>query len=228
MKSFCWDFDGTITISNPLWTGCMVDALKIAEPNTPDSFFHIIRPYMAFGFPWHTPENDYSSCIGDAWWELMEKHFCDSYIKCGINSAIAQQASKNVRKIITQKSRYSLYDDAIDTLIALKNNGARNILVSNNYPELRIVLNAFGIDQLFDEIIISAEVGYNKPNSKIFELTKANHADDEFFMIGDSVNADIIGGKQNGMKTIFVHNGYFDNADYCFDNLSSVIKLASL
>lgn len=203
----------------------MADALKLTEPNTDDSFFDVIRPYMAFGFPWHTPEKDYSECIGEAWWELMEKHFCKSYIECGINSTTAYEAAAKVKSIITQKSRYNIYDDAVETLYRLKQIGAKNILLSNNYPELRIVLKALDIEQYFDDIIISAEVGYNKPTKEIFDIAKSKYPDADYYMIGDSINADIIGGKQNGMTAVLVHGSNSDEADYCFDNLSSVVKL---
>ena len=226
MKVFSWDFDGTITVSNPLWTGCMVDALKLTEPNTNDSFFEIIRPYMAFGFPWHTPENNYSECTGDAWWELIEKHFCKSYIECGINPTTAYEAAAKVKSIITQKARYTIYDDAIETLCKLREHGAKNILLSNNYPELRIVLKALDIEKYFDEVIISAEVGYNKPTKEIFDIAKSKYPDADYYMIGDSINADMFGGKQNGMTTVLVHRGNSDEADYCCDNLSSIVELA--
>lgn len=226
MKVFCWDFDGTITVSNPLWTGCMVDALKLIEPKTESAFFNVIRPYMAFGFPWHTPENDYRCCTGSIWWEQMENHFCESYIKCGINPEVARKASEKVKTIIKQESRYTIYNDAIETLCILSQSGAKNVLLSNNYPELRTVLKALNIEKYFDEIIISANVGYNKPNKEIFDIAKDNYPNAEFFMIGDSVNADIVGGKQNGMTTILVHKGYSQEADYCFDDLSSIIELA--
>lgn len=41
-------------------------------------------------------------------------------------------------------------------------------------------------------------------------------------MIGDSVNADVIGAANAGMKTILVHNGFNDAADICCDNLSDI------
>lgn len=226
MKVFCWDFDGTITVSSPLWTGCMVDALKLTDPTVDDSFFDILRPYMAFGFPWHTPNKDYSQYTGDAWWKLTEKHFCESYIKCGISSETAYKAAEKVRKIIIQESRYTVYDDAVETLCKLRQHGAKNILLSNNYPELRTVLKTLDIEKYFDEVIISAEVGYNKPNKEIFDITKSKYPNADFYMIGDSINADIVGGNQNGMTTVLVHRGYSDKADYCFDDLSSIVELA--
>ena len=47
----------------------------------------------------------------------------------------------------------------------------------------------------------------------------------EIYMIGDNLTADILGGKQSGMTTVLVHKGFSDQADYCFDNLISVLSL---
>lgn len=225
MKVFCWDFDGTLAFSNSLWTGSVFDALKAVMPETDDSLFREIQAYMRIGFPWHAPESDYTSCIGDKWWEHMEKHFYESYIKCGIAPEIAQRAAKNVRSNIKQKSRYTLYEDTLYILQNLKEQGAVNILISNNYPDLEEVLENLGLSQYFDEVIISAVVGYNKPCMEIFELANIKYPNAEIYMIGDNVNADIIGGKQAGMKTILVHKGYSEHADYCFDNLMTILSL---
>lgn len=44
-------------------------------------------------------------------------------------------------------------------------------------------------------------------------------------MIGDSIHADIAGGNNAGMTTILVHKGYSEKADFCFDDLRSVLGL---
>lgn len=225
MKVFCWDFDGTLSFSNPLWTRSVFDALKTVMPQIEDSFFSEIRAYMQFGFPWHTPDVDYTFCKGNKWWEFMEKHFCESYIKCGIDPEIAQTAAKIVRPIIKQKSRYTLYNDAADTLQIIKERGAINVLMSNNYPDLGDILKQFDLSQYFDEVILSAVIGYNKPHRKFFDPVKAKYPNAEFYMIGDNVNADIIGGKRNGMTTVLVHKGFSEYADYCFDELTDVLSL---
>ena len=225
MKVFCWDFDGTLAFSKSLWTGSVFDALKTVIPQIEDSFYHEIRAYMQFGFPWHTPDADYTFCKGDQWWEFMEKHFCESYIKCGIDPKIAGEAAKTVRSMVKQKSRYTLYEGAADTLRAIKEQGAVNILVSNNYPDLGEVLEQLDLVGYFDDVVLSAVVGYNKPHKKLFDSAKAKYPNAEFYMIGDNINADILGGKQNGMKTVLVHKGFSEHADYCFDELKSVLRL---
>ena len=51
----------------------------------------------------------------------------------------------------------------------------------------------------------SEEVGVKKPNSKVFltALKKANSLPEESVMIGDSLEADILGANNIGMQTIF-------------------------
>jgi FMN phosphatase YigB (HAD superfamily) len=81
------------------------------------------------------------------------------------------------------------------------------------------------IHHLFDFFAVSACVGYEKPRSEFFEIAKSRYPDGEFYMIGDSVSADIIGGKKAGMKTILVHKGYNKNADFCVDKLSDILNI---
>lgn len=141
MKVFCWDFDGTLAFSKSLWTGSVFDALKAVEPQIEDNFYHEIQAYMHFGFPWHTPDIDYTFCLGDKWWEFMEKHFCESYMKCGIAPKIAETAAKKVRSIIKQKSRYTLYEDVADALRIIS---MKTVLVHKGFSE--------HADYCFDEL----------------------------------------------------------------------------
>lgn len=225
MKVFCWDFDGTLAFSKSLWTGSVFDALKAVMPQIEDSFYHVIRAFMQFGFPWHTPERDYTACTGEKWWELMENHFRESYMKCGIRPEAAETAAKKVRSMIKQEARYALYEDAADTLRTIKERGAVNILISNNYPDLGDILDRLGLSVYLDEVILSAVVGYNKPRRELFDRAKGKYPNAEFIMIGDNIDADILGGKQNGMKTVLVHKGFSEYADHCFDELRSVLSL---
>lgn len=148
-----------------------------------------------------------------------------SYILLGVDNRTAEIATSKVREILKEKENYTIYDDFVDTVTRLNNLGVRNIILSNNYPELKEVTDKLNITQLIDGIIVSALEGYDKPRREIFEIAKSRYPAQKYFMIGDSVNADIIGGNNAGVTTVLVHRGYDKNADYCFDDLSSVIKI---
>lgn len=225
MAILFWDFDGTLVHSTPLWSNSVFTALKTVDKNTSVAFSDL-RSCMASGFTWHTPNEDYRSLTGDKWWEFMNVKIKGDYIYLGVDPDAADKASKMVRRIIKEKDNYKLYPDTIPTLKAVINKGHKNVILSNNYPDLTDVLKKLHLDTYFDNYIISAMVGYDKPRTEIFEIAKGLYPNDtDFIMIGDNPHADIIGGKNAGMKTILVHNEKNNTADYCFDNLQSILEI---
>lgn len=225
MKVFCWDFHGTLTYANSLWRDCIFDILKAVVPNCTDELCQTVRDGMWGKYPWDMPEQDDPSCRGEAWWACMEQCFYEGCTASGISSALAKKAASMFRPTIKEPSRYTLYEDALPTLREMRARGAKNVLLSNNYPDLDEVADMLGLSPCFDGMVISGKVGYNKPRREIFDLAKQKYPDAEFFMIGDNPTADILGGKQNGMKTILVHKGICEQADFCFDDLQTILSL---
>lgn len=225
MAVIFWDFDGTLVHSNPLWSNSVYIALKMVDINTTVEFSDI-RKCMQSGFTWHMPNKDFSKLTGDKWWEFMNTKFYNDYNRLGVKSDIAEKAVKQIRNIIKSKENYQLYPDTITTLKSVIEKGHKNVILSNNYPDLSDVVKALDLDKYFEKIIISANVGYDKPRAEIFEFAKSlypNHND--FIMIGDNPNADILGGKNANIKTILVHNGKSSNADYCFNELKLILDI---
>ena len=66
-------------------------------------------------------------------------------------------------------------------------------------------MNLSKLNPYFENVIISEDVGVNKPNPIIFEyaLDKAKAQKAESIMIGDSLEADIYGALNFGMEAIF-------------------------
>jgi putative hydrolase of the HAD superfamily len=68
------------------------------------------------------------------------------------------------------------------------------------------LLEQNGLDNLFDVVIVSAAVNKRKPSPEIFRhaLEKLQLAPSEAVFVGDTVDADIMGPKQLGMKTVYI------------------------
>lgn len=222
LKVICWDFDGTLVYSGSLWSNSLKEALDKADENHNVSFDEI-RKHMSTGFTWQSPNEDYHTITGEKWWEYMNKYFYITYLNLGVSPIIAEQACNNIRDIVKRKENYSPYSDTKITLKAAIEKGYTNIVLSNNYPELPEIIERLELGNFFNNYVISAVVGYDKPRKEIFEFARNLYPhSQEFLMIGDNIIADILGGKSAKMKTVLVHKAYNEHADYCFDDLYSI------
>ncbi|MFD3931736.1 HAD family hydrolase [Streptomyces sp. NPDC058614] len=88
---------------------------------------------------------------------------------------------------------------AADWTIAIATNGASDIQ--------RAKLAATGISELVDGIAVSGDIEIRKPDQKVFELAAARcgrDLSDGGWMIGDNPTGDIEGGRQAGLRTIWL------------------------
>lgn len=82
----------------------------------------------------------------------------------------------------------------------------RMFILSNGFVELQSrKMATAGIDGYFDDIILSEEIGVNKPRPELFNyaLRKADAILEESIMIGDMFDTDISGAANIGMDQIF-------------------------
>jgi putative hydrolase of the HAD superfamily len=90
-------------------------------------------------------------------------------------------------------------------------------LVSNfTYtPVIYAGVRKLGFSLYFNSILISDDVGWRKPNPRIFEeaLKRLNKNVDQAVFVGDNPIEDIRGAKDIGMKAIFIPSQFFTIED---------------
>ena len=82
-----------------------------------------------------------------------------------------------------------LFDGAYDAVKRLKNAGIKTALITNGSSEgQREKLDRFALAPLFDEILIDTEVGFSKPDERIFRLAldRLSVSPEEAVMVGDN------------------------------------------
>jgi len=97
--------------------------------------------------------------------------------------------------------------DAIDTVRWLQTSGCRLALLTNGTGAAqRKKISQFALDDLFDEILIEGEVGFGKPDERIYRLALArlDVAPQETWMIGDNLEWDVAAPQQLGLFSIWV------------------------
>ena len=68
------------------------------------------------------------------------------------------------------------------------------------------LLEKHGLEKFFDVVVVSGAVNKRKPSPEIFQkaLTKLGVNAEDTVFVGDTVDADVIGAKAAGMKSIFI------------------------
>lgn len=101
---------------------------------------------------------------------------------------------------------FSLYDDVLPTLRALRARGLLLGLISNTHRSLETFASHFELDQLVSASVSSCEHGYNKPHPSIFRTALRLLAvpPEEAVMVGDSYRHDIEGARAVGMRGILL------------------------
>jgi putative hydrolase of the HAD superfamily len=131
--------------------------------------------------------------------------FCREALRRAGGSASAEAADRAARHIL-DPARYRAYPDAVPCLRALRAAGHQLALVSNFDRWLRDVLDGTGLTGLFDTVVISSEVGLEKPEPEIFALAceRLGRPPQECVFVGDSVVIDVEGAQEAGLHPVLL------------------------
>lgn len=120
--------------------------------------------------------------------------------------AIARHAPELWR--ILGPEAFAPFPDSRETLIELRAAGYRLAIVSNWHCGLAAFVAALGLGGLVDHVVASAEVGWEKPDSRIF--AEACHrlgvSPDRVLHVGDSSVEDRDGARAAGLDALLLEN----------------------
>ncbi len=151
-------------------------------------------------------------------------------------------ASDRIIKFLAEKyyekilKKTVAFEDARETLIFLKNYGFKLGVISDGFREIQLArLKKLGLLDLFDDdsVVISEDIGVNKPSPKIFleAFRRLNVYPQESVVVGDNLVKDNKTAKKLGALTIWI-NRYMshslmntpevDYADFMVRNLREI------
>ena len=136
--------------------------------------------------------------------QLRHGRFYDTLKEFGVkDGSLAEKMAESYLSISPQMT--ALFPDAIEVLQYLQEKYKLH-LITNGFAEVQWVkIERSGLKPFFEHIIISEEVGTQKPDKAIFDIAMnraATHAE-ECIMIGDNYNTDIVGAQNAGMDQVF-------------------------
>jgi putative hydrolase of the HAD superfamily len=135
---------------------------------------------------------------------LREMRFKKTFLDMGLAPEIIPVAFEDDYVRICP-TKTNLFPDAHETLEYLSAKYPL-YLISNGFKESQdIKISTTGIGKYFQHVIISELVGVNKPDKAIFQhaIDLAGATKQDSLMIGDSLEADVMGALNFGMDAIF-------------------------
>lgn len=103
------------------------------------------------------------------------------------------------------RHRLKLYPDVKSVLEELKPRFSLAVVSDGQSPWALPEMQAMGIDEYFDPIVISGDYGFRKPDSRLFHaaLDGIEAYPEEVLFVGNDMYRDVFGAKQIGIKTVF-------------------------
>ena len=158
--------------------------------------------------------------------ELRYRRLKDSFdaINIAISDAHINHISEDYIRFLPDFNH--LFEDALEVLEYLKERYELHI-ITNGFAEVQFkkIANS-NLEPYFKTITNSEMAGAKKPNPIIFEhaLNKAKAIKNESIMIGDSIDADVIGALDFGMKALFFNPNQIEVED----SIPQITTLAEL
>jgi putative hydrolase of the HAD superfamily len=144
--------------------------------------------------------------------KLEEPHF-----NCRISNALESLGYFDVKSEVVVGATKAFCEGFIDYVriddhaksVLKKLHGKYKLGIVSNFaiPEcVDKLLESHGLDKLFNAVVVSGAVNKRKPSPEIFQkaLEKIGVSAENAVFVGDTADADIIGAKAAGMKTIFI------------------------
>ncbi len=240
-----WDFDGTLARREGMFSGTLLEILLEEAPALVDAargdlielhetidreilesyLKDRIRPHLAAGFPWHTPETTRpAGRSSQEWWDELDGVFELAFAAVGADPESALRMARSVRRRYPLLERWRLYDDTIPALTSLSALGWRHVILSNHVPELGAIIAGLGLDRYLDAIFNSAVSGYEKPHPLAFRSVLEAVGNGTCWMIGDSVTADVGGAESVGIPAILVRSRH-EGVRFCRLDLSTIANI---
>lgn len=107
---------------------------------------------------------------------------------------------------------WRIYDDVLPTFDALRARGKTLGLISNWDLRLEGILEELGLSGRLDSVVISHQVGAEKPDPAIFRraIELCGLAPGQALHVGDSLEEDVAGARAAGMQAVWLRRGGAD------------------
>lgn len=112
-----------------------------------------------------------------------------------------------IREVALSPEWHTPFPETEGTLRMLHDEGVPAHIISGHVDYLPIIVSNLGWSDLFETVTFTQEVGYQKPDLRVFEfaLGRAGVDAHEAIFVGDSWESDYLGAKRAGMISVWLN-----------------------
>lgn len=136
---------------------------------------------------------------------LRLERFRRAFLEVGIDDpAFSGAFGEDYIRLSPRKT--NLVPDTLNVLRTLQERGYSMHIITNGFEEVQqLKMNSCGLHPYFGETITSERAGFLKPHRGIFDfaLTLTGTKVEDAVMIGDSLDADILGAREAGWQQVY-------------------------
>ncbi len=172
------------------------------------AFKDALKKYPCYGFHANISERQ--------WWFYLVSD-CLQRTGKEYSSHTTEEFFRRVYQAFGHQDSFHIFDDTIPTLKLLNSRGY-HVGVLTNSPKRTIedTLPLLHLDSHFDWFVSSLDIGYDKPDKRIFDHTYEKRKKklptlrrDEILHSGDNYEADFLGARNAGFRCLLLGNCFF-------------------
>jgi putative hydrolase of the HAD superfamily len=230
IDTLIFDLDDTLVVEEDSAAAAFIEAGVLAKTRyglDPHELHATVRKVcreLWYAFPSHP----YCKKIGISSWEGMWAEFigpaselkplrewastyrleswCTALLRHGIDDAhLAAELAENFVQL--RRERHLVYADTMETLEKLMGRYALGLLTNGASDLQRRKIEGSGVARYFNEILISGDIGFAKPDHRVFELllSRLNAKAATTLMIGNNLITDVQAAQHAGLRAIWVN-----------------------
>lgn len=201
-KAIFFDFGDTLASTDPTYLIRLASAFRDCGYNVSDDDFEIA--YLKIDYEIHKKYLERGTISPLEYRDWFFPKLCRHLSLEGETKIIGERIRTAFRGIDYTRSALP---GAIQLIELLKDRGLTLAVISNNDGTTQEKCEEVGIKDYFDVIADSTDLGFVKPDSRIFQfvLEKLNISPSEAVHIGDLYGSDVLGGRNAGLDVIWLN-----------------------
>jgi HAD superfamily hydrolase (TIGR02253 family) len=205
VRAVCFDLDDTLIDSSKLQDAIPETCKKLADRANLDAARLVDANSRIWQSYWPTVEKRWALGTLSSR-EISEEAWRRTLHECGRDdNALARLAVEILS--MERRNALRLYDDVRETFNQLKPRYRLGLVTNGASDTQRGAIRALGIEELFDAIVISGEIGVQKPDASVFALAvrKLDVEAENTWHVGDNLRTDVAGALGAGLIAVWIN-----------------------